>query len=463
MKSLAKFLLLLVTFTWAFAFVSTEQATSAEAVFTDTEGHEYEESIEYLSEREVVQGYSNGEFRPGRRVNRAELLKMIFAALGEDIDDDLQGCFPDVAADDWFAPYVCLAQEEAIVQGYVDGYFRPAQDVTIIEALKMMNEAFGSDVPTEEDLHWYTPYLEYMHRNNILSKYSVFPDAFATRGEVAYWLHQLLLIEEGEREVSLQRDARSAGCSLNPPANAPTNYTVRGQARSTITVVPDSYNKDTPLPLIIAFHGRTNSNEDVQGYYRIERASGDKAIIVYPAGVQKNGSFTWSDSGDDVNDLRDYEFFDLIVEEMMSSYCINEDQIYAMGHSLGAWFTNSLACTRGDVLRAVATLGGSRTEGDCTGPVAAMQWHNPNDRLAPFYTGLTARDYYLEQNRCSDQTVSVAPYWANCVAYSGCYDDADFLWCPHTNDYADYSGEYYPHNWPRSTGEEMWSFFMENN
>lgn len=88
-----------------------------------------------------------------------------------------------------------------------------------------------------------------------------------------------------------------------------------------------------------------------------------------------------------------------------------------------------------------------------------MQWHNPNDEQSPYYTGLTTRDFYLEQNRCSTSYSETSPYWGNCVEYSGCLDHAPVLWCPHTNNYSDYSGEYYPHTWPRGTGEEMWDFF----
>ena len=78
-----------------------------------------------------------------------------------------------------------------------------------------------------------------------------------------------------------------------------------------------------------------------------------------------------------------------------------------MGHSLGAWFANTLACARGDVIRAVGSVGGSVTANECSGPTAAMIMHNPNDRLSAFSAGEYARDISLAQNGCGLPTVSV--------------------------------------------------------
>ena len=198
----------------------------------------------------------------------------------------------------------------------------------------------------------------------------------------------------------------------------------------------------------------------MRSYYRFEQAADDGAIIVYPAGVSNGSSFTWSNSGDSADALRDYEFFDVMYQELTTKYCVDTDKVYAAGHSLGAWFTNSLACARGDVLRGVTTLGGARSTGTCTGPTAVMQWHNPDDNLASFASGEAARDDFVEQNQCSDVSVPVEPSWGNCVEYQGCLEDAPTVWCPHGVDIDEYSGEYYPHTWPKAVGADMWDFLQ---
>lgn len=41
------------------------------------------------------------------------------------------------------------------------------------------------------------------------------------------------------------------------------------------------------MKIIFAFHGRTNSNTMVRGYYDIEEESQGDAIIVYPSGLSE--------------------------------------------------------------------------------------------------------------------------------------------------------------------------------
>lgn len=78
------------------------------------------------------------------------------------------------------------------------------------------------------------------------------------------------------------RDVKTAGCGLPMPAVAPTESIVDGIARHYITVVGKNYSPNTPTKLIIAPHGRTNPNTQVQTYYGIDKASAENAIIVYP-------------------------------------------------------------------------------------------------------------------------------------------------------------------------------------
>lgn len=310
----------------------------------------------------------------------------------------------------------------------------------------------------KEGENWYVPYMEFAHRNNLFSKYGYLSGQAAKRGEIAFLVDKISEIQKQETYVSAKRNSGSIGCGQPAPGSAPTKFMVNDVERSAITVIPADYDPNQQLALVFAFHGRTNSNERVRSYYGLEKADFKKAIFIYPAAIQKSSGYTWSDGGDKADSLRDYKFFDVMLEEISSKYCVNMDEIYAVGHSLGGWFTNSLACARGDVLKAVASLGGARTNSKCTGPTAVMQWHNPKDALASFSSGESVRDNFLEQNQCSKDTKPVEPASGNCVMYKGCSDFAPVVWCPHTNDY-DSRGEYYTHNWPNFAGKEMLKFF----
>lgn len=125
-------------------------------------------SIKYVVYEGIMQGYPNGTFGPRYPLNRAELMKVLVeSAFGKPDDAYARRCFPDVKASDWFSRYVCYAAEHQWVSGYPDGMFRPAQNVTMAEAVKMLvaSRAYPLDAPvswTDDDIRgdaWYSPYL----------------------------------------------------------------------------------------------------------------------------------------------------------------------------------------------------------------------------------------------------------------------------------------------------------------
>ena len=408
--------------------------SEAQVIFSDIQDSKYKDSIEFLAKRGIVEGYTDGTFRPLQKINRAEILKIILEANPTEEIGAQTGCFRDVQTQ-WYSKYVCYAKEKGIISGYPDKTFKPAQNVNIAEALKMGIESFPVKI-TDSGGDWYQKYIDFSHNNNIFSKYSILPQGYMTRGQMAFLIHKLILNKEGTEKFTGKRDSSSPGCGKIPPANPPVSFTVNGLIRHSITVVPSNYNKNTPLSLIFAFHGRTNPNTMVRTYYKVEQASKGQAIMVYPAGLPEEGpSRSWSDSGDKSDQLRDFKFFDTILDDISENYCVDMDEIYVVGHSLGAWFTNSLACARGDVIRAIGSVGGGTTINECTGPVAALIMHNPKDNLASFSSG---------------------------VEYQECNENAPVIWCPH-NDSTEYGGAYYPHTWPDRAGQDIWSFFKSLN
>jgi hypothetical protein len=145
-------------------------APAANAGFKDLAlGHKNTQAIEFLQETGVVGGYTDGTFKPANRINRAELAKILVEAQGITPDATVyQNCFPDVK-EEWFAPYVCYAKAAQWVNGYADGNFKPGQPVTKAEAVKMTINSQGFDTETatcnkeffkdaEED-QWYGKFL----------------------------------------------------------------------------------------------------------------------------------------------------------------------------------------------------------------------------------------------------------------------------------------------------------------
>ncbi len=272
----------------------------------------------------------------------------------------------------------------------------------------------------------------------------------------------ILVLPAGTPDLQAETDGQaetSPGCGKAAPADAPSSIEVGGQSRDFITVVPPDYDPVTPHRLVFAFHGRTTPNTKVQKYFRIEQNSTKPTIFVYPAAtVAADGKFSWYERGGSGDRLRDYAFFDALLEEIADSYCVNLDQVFAVGHSLGASFVNSLGCARGSVIRGVGTVAGRVWDPKCTGPAAAMIIHNPHDDLVPVSRGLHARDWAVAQNGLDSTTRKCEPQSLKCQCYGPPDAVNPVVWCPHTQD-NNRHGKFYPHLWPQEAGKEIMQFF----
>lgn len=147
---------------------------TAFASFPDVENDsEYSRAINFLQEQGVISGYPDGSFGPQRTLSRAELLKILIEAAGVS-DSDLapyfnQKCFDDVVAGQWFTKYVCYSKDKGFVVGYENGrLFKPAQDVTVVEAIKMTLAVFGYDFSEDEGDVWYFGVVNVAAENHLI-------------------------------------------------------------------------------------------------------------------------------------------------------------------------------------------------------------------------------------------------------------------------------------------------------
>ena len=252
---------------------------------------------------------------------------------------------------------------------------------------------------------------------------------------------------------------RSDGCGSAPPVDPLSTTDVGDVSRQFITSIPSSYDPALAHRLIFAFHGRTTPNGQVQRYFQIEQSSTSPTIFVYPAGLMgEDGKYSWYEPGQSGDSLRDYAFFDALLELFSSSYCLDLDQVFIVGHSLGGSFANSLGCSRGSVIRGVGSVAGRIWDAECSGPTATMILHNPHDDLVPLSRGLHARDQALDQNGLEPPARSCPPQALNCECYGPPDAVNPVVWCPHTED-TNRHGEFYPHLWPREAGQAFVDFF----
>lgn len=120
----------------------------SENIFTDVaSGHKNAEAIAYLKENEIIGGYDDGSFKPDNEVSRIEALKMLLLALNKGLDPADLVNFPDTESSAWYAPYVGRALNLNMVKGYPDGSFKPANKVNRAEYYKILISAAGIEVP----------------------------------------------------------------------------------------------------------------------------------------------------------------------------------------------------------------------------------------------------------------------------------------------------------------------------
>lgn len=200
--------------------------------------------------------------------------------------------------------------------------------------------------------------------------------------------------------------------------------TAAERARTYVLSVPASYDKNTPLPLSFGFHGNFGNGNAFKNGESIELATGQPAIFVYPDGLESNiGGSGWEL---DVNG-RDVALFDAIFADLSSRYCIDQDRVTAFGRSFGAFFTNTLACARGDRLAAVAAMMGGGPNDQCTAAVHAWLHHSADDPTVSIDDGRESRDHYLALNGCGSATHPIDP--APCVEYDDCSSGRRVVWC----------------------------------
>ncbi|NLT47193.1 MAG: S-layer homology domain-containing protein, partial [Clostridiales bacterium] len=180
------------------------------AVPADVVDTEYEEAVSALTTLGIIDGYPDGTFRPDNTITRAELAKLLIAAL--EMDDDAIRLYASGLSDvstHWAKGYVGYADKLDIVVGYPDKSFRPQNPVSYDEAITMIVRALGY---TSDDVGkvWPANYVEKGTELGILSGIEGGSQG-ATRGDIAIMLHRAMkLAIAGDKDDTMLARLTSA-------------------------------------------------------------------------------------------------------------------------------------------------------------------------------------------------------------------------------------------------------------
>ena len=114
-----------------------------DARFSDVPAsNDFFDEIEELAEKEIINGYPDGTFRPNHPVTRAQAAKIIVGALGLETDENAQSNFPDVPEGNEFTKYIAVAEDEEIFVGKKDGNFGMNDNITRRQIANVVVRAF---------------------------------------------------------------------------------------------------------------------------------------------------------------------------------------------------------------------------------------------------------------------------------------------------------------------------------
>lgn len=184
-----------------FAFAFTSMCTFAQvSSFSDVAAdYAHNEAITALVEQGIINGYTDGTFKPENTITRAEFSKILAVASapsGYNFSATTT-TFPDIAdmnaEHGWAVPYIAYAVSTKAINGYTDGTFKPGNPVTYAEAIKMIVCTLGYTPVVDLTLDpWYQGYLNIANQIGLTKGAAAVVDAPSNRGIVAHLTYNML-------------------------------------------------------------------------------------------------------------------------------------------------------------------------------------------------------------------------------------------------------------------------------
>ena len=182
-----------------------------------------------------------------------------------------------------------------------------------------------------------------------------------------------------------------------------------GIQRDYILYIPELYDGNTAVPLVLNFHGY-GSNAAQQMFYGDFRDIADTEgfLLVHPEGTTFIGDQFWNVGFPGLSsNIDDVGFTEALIDELATLYTIDLDRVYATGMSNGGFMSFLLACQLSEKIAAVASVTGSMTQDtfdDCNAqhPTPVLQIHGTDDGVV-LYNG----------NNLSIPIADVISYWVD--------------------------------------------------
>lgn len=284
-------------------------------------------------------------------------------------------------------------------------------------------------------------------------------------------------------------------CLLLGQGDTLTNTFLHGDSlRQYILYVPEAYDGSEDWPLVINYHGFTNSAADQMFISQMNPvADTAKFLVAYPQGLLVNNPFLgfsapgWNADGT-LSDNDDVDFTSQLIDQISASYAVDAARVYVTGWSMGGSMAFQASCGLPDRIASVASvanqMAGSQIENCTPGrPFSALLMHGTADPILPFdgdgvlfSSAYNTPSFWAGQNNCSpdslltdfDDVVTTDTSTVTLIEYTDCDSDTEVLF------YRINGGG---HAWPGggelpaflgkvnrdiNASSEIWNFFNRN-
>ena len=207
-----------------------------------------------------------------------------------------------------------------------------------------------------------------------------------------------------------------------------------GITREYIVYVPDSYDGDASVPLMLNFHGFGQRADQYLKFADMRSlANSENFILVYPQGTLLDGDPHWNaglKTDTNKSDADDFGFVEALINEISSNYRIDPASVYSCGYSNGAFFSYALACYHSNKIAAIGSVAGTMMEetlDNCnpSHPTAMINIHGTSDAYVPYggaeglkpidevlayWTGFNNTGATPTVNRATDGAITIERY-----------------------------------------------------
>lgn len=140
------------------------------ASFSDVGSNNYIEAIDSLVKEGIINGYDDNTFRPGNNITRAEMIKILVKATGASKAENSK--FDDVPDNHWAIDYINIGVANGYIKGDGNGKFRPEDNVTYGEVVTMLiRGAKYEKKALEINKQWPENYMEFAETIGLFDGY----------------------------------------------------------------------------------------------------------------------------------------------------------------------------------------------------------------------------------------------------------------------------------------------------